>query len=181
MGGSLTPEEITEIRRSERYRNIKYFVESGTYHGDTTALVSPLFEHVYTIEIHEGLWRAASERFKQEKRDNITCLLGSSIDLLKGISDKVKDGAVFFLDAHISGTDSSWDGVHRVPIYEEIDQILHHRLGPSVFVIDDLRLWKQGIWDWAHVSNEGIVKKFVDNGYTVTNYHEKNDRFYVYI
>lgn len=181
MGGSLTPEEISEIRKSDRYNKIKYFVESGTYKGDTTSLVSPLFDQVYTIEIHEGLYKEAISRFKQENLENITCLLGNSLDLLGEVSSKVSDGAVFFLDAHISGSDSSWDGVHRVPIYEELDAILQHRLGPSVFVIDDLRLWVQGTWDWSHVTNEGIIKKFLDKEYHVLSYYEKNDRFYVYI
>ena len=179
MVGSLTPEELSSLSISKKHKDIKYFVETGTYKADTTLLVAPVYEHVYTTEIHEGLYQASKERAAQAGVKNITFLHGDSIELLREITPKVVDGAVFFLDAHISGCDSGWNGKNRVPIYEELDVILPHKLGPSVFILDDLRLWKQSVWDWAHITNEKIVQKFTEHGYTVVAFYEKNDRFYI--
>ena len=177
MGGPLTLEEIIEAKE---YNDIKYFVETGTYKADTTLLVSPFFDQVYSTEIHIALYNDAVMRAKQNDVTNVEFLFGNSISLLKDITPKVKEGAVFFLDAHISGADSGWDGKHRVPIFEELDVILREKLGPSVFIVDDLRLWKQKVWDWAHVTNEKILQKFEDCGYEVQRSYEKNDRFYVF-
>lgn len=180
MGGPLTATELDLIKTSKKHKNIKYFVETGTYKADTTILAAGLYDHVYTTEIHSGLHADAIDRAKQIGVDNITFLLGDSIQLLPDIVPRVQEGAIFFLDAHISGSDSGWNGTHRVPILEELDIILSHRVGPSVFIIDDLRLWKNEVWDWAHVTNDKIIQIFIKNGHTVATHYEKNDRFYIY-
>lgn len=175
MGGSLTDEELAEIKA----HNVKYFVESGTYKAETTLLVAPHFEHVYTVEIHEGLYEAAVERCKDV--ENITLVKGDSIKELGPITAKVTEGAVIFLDAHISGCDSGWNQINRVPIFQELDVILPNKLGPSVFIFDDLRFWTtQKAWDWAEISNMGILKKFKDHGYKIKMFYERNDRFWVF-
>lgn len=179
MGGSLTYAELQEASRNDAHQNIKYFVETGTYRCETTLLAAKHYEHVYTTEIHEGLHNESKQRAEREGVSNITFLLGDSTKLLSSITEKVKEGAVFFIDAHISGADSGWNGVHRVPIYEELEQILPHKVGPSVFIFDDLRLWKSGTWDWAHITSTGIVQKFLLAGYRVLSAYEKNDRFFV--
>jgi hypothetical protein len=180
MGGSLTPDEFADLKNGP-YAAIKYFVETGTYKADTTLLVAPLYEHVYSTEIHEGLHDAAIQRVADAGVTNITLLLGDSATLMQEIMPKVREGAVYFLDAHISGADSSWNGQDRVPVMLELDAILEHKIGPSVFIIDDLRFWTtQKAWDWSHVSNRNIVKKFKDRGIKVSSFYENNDRFYVF-
>ena len=178
MGGSLLYEEFSA--NMNNYKNIKYFVETGTYKADTTIAMSSHYDHVYTTEIHEGLYETSKKRAEDAGITNITFLRGNSIELLYDIVPKVLAGAVFFIDAHISGGDSSWNGVQRVPIMEELDVILSHKIGPSIFIIDDLRLWKDGVWDWAHVTNIDIVKLFIERGFKVKSFYEKNDRFYVF-
>jgi hypothetical protein len=180
MGGPLTPDEFVDLK-SGPYAAIKYFVETGTYKADTTLLVAPLYEHVYSTEIHEGLHNDALQRVADAGVNNITLLLGDSSTLMREIMPKVAEGAVYFLDAHISGADSSWNGQDRVPVMLELDAILEHKIGPSVFIIDDLRFWTtQKAWDWSHVSNGNIVKKFKDHGIKVSSFYENNDRFYVF-
>ena len=54
MGGSLKESEITNIKQvGLSYKNIKNFVETGTYKADSTILAAKHFDHVYTIEIFE--------------------------------------------------------------------------------------------------------------------------------
>jgi hypothetical protein len=183
MGGSLKESEITYIHQVDpKYKNIKNFVETGTYKADSTVIAAKHFENVYTIEIFEQLYEESKARADNEGITNITFYLGDSLDKLKEITPKVLDGAVFFIDAHISGSDSGWNGTTRVPIFEELDIILSNpSLGPSVFIVDDLRLWKSiKAWDWAHITNESIIQKFKDKNIKVSSYFEKSDRFYVF-
>lgn len=180
MGGSLTESELGIIHLSKIHSKINYFVETGTYKADTTLLAAKFFGHVYTTEIHQGLHAEAVERANQLGVTNVTFMHGDSIQLLREIVPKVLSGAVFFLDAHISGSDSGWNGTHRVPILEELDVILSHRVGPSVFIIDDVRLWKSSVWDWAHITTDKIIKIFMRNKHHVITHYEKDDRYYVY-
>ena len=181
MGGSLKQEELQDIKnRGEPYNNIKNFVETGTYKGDSTLIAAAEYEHVYTIEIFEPLFLESKQRAENEGVNNITFLLGDSTDQLSNIIPNVLDGAVFFIDAHISGGDSGWNGKIRVPLIEELDIILSYDIGPSVFIFDDLRLWKDKVWDWSHITNEFIIEKFKLKGIRLSSFFEKEDRFYVF-
>jgi len=179
MGGSLEYSEIHKFSTGAKYRAIKYFVETGTYMGDTTLMAAKHYEHVHTIEIHEGLYEQSKQRAVDEGVANVTFHLGDSIAILPEIVSKVKEGAVFFIDAHISGIDSGWNGVNRVPIMEELDIILSCEIGPSIIIIDDLRLWKQKTWDWSHVTTSNIVAKFKEHNTKIDSFLEFNDRLYI--
>ena len=179
MGGSLQFEEIWDvIGRRPEYKDIKNFVETGTYKGDTTLMASEHFSKVYTTEIVPALHEGSRKRAEEKGVKNITFLLGDSVKLLSEIMPNVSEGAVFFLDAHQSGGDTSNNG-KNVPIYEELDTILSFPLGKSLFIIDDVRLWKQRCWDWNHISGSQIVKKLIEKGRKVLAYFEKNDRFFI--
>ena len=121
------------------------------------------------------------ERANEEEVNNINFYLGDSLDCLPEIALKVRTGAIYFIDAHISGGDSSWNGKNRVPLIEELDIIISEPIGPSVFILDDLRLWKTiKAWDWEHITNESIIKKLKDKGIKIASYFEQNDRFFVF-
>ena len=179
MGGSLQYSEIQKVTTNAKHKYIKYFVETGTYIGDTTMMAAKHYKHVHTIEIHETLHEQSKNRAKEEGVENITFHLGDSLEILPKIIPEVKEGAVYFLDAHISGSDSSWNGTLRVPIMEELDIILLHKIGPSVIIIDDLRLWKQKTWDWAHITTERILLKFTEHKVRINSFLEYNDRLYI--
>ena len=107
--------------------------------------------------------------------------MGDSLSQLKHITPKVSDGCVYFIDAHISGCDSSWNNHIRVPLIEELDIILSNNIGPSVFIFDDVRLWKTNqAHDWSHISNDLILSKFELKNIQVFTSYEKDDRFYVF-
>ena len=182
MGGSLIEEEILHIKNQGKpYDNINNFIETGTYKGDTAIVAAKHFKNVYTIEIFEPLYIDSMVRALNEGISNIVFLLGDSLEKLNNIlPDVASDGAVFFIDAHISGGDSSWNNVNRVPLMEELDIILSYKIGPSVFIFDDLRLWKQKIWDWEHITNESIIRKFILRDIEISHIFEKNDRFYIF-
>lgn len=181
MGGSLKQEEILYIKNyGTPYNDIENFVETGTYKGDTTIMASKYFKNVYTIEIFEPLYNDSMLRASNEGINNIVFFLGDSLEQLKNIVPNVLKGAIFFIDAHISGGDSGWNNKNRVPLMEELDIILSHNIGPSVFIFDDLRLWKGKVWDWEHITNNSIIRKFILRNIEISYMFEKEDRFYVF-
>lgn len=193
MGGSLTENEILEYKKSEKHQNIKNFVETGTYQGETTRLVSNYFDNVYTIEIMETLFRNSIISSGGEHRIpngplikgtivnvyNMNFMYGDSVEMLKVITPLVKDGSIFFIDAHQSGCDTGNNGTW-VPLMEELEIILSTRLGPSIFIFDDVRLWKQKFWDWAHIDENRIFQIFEKFNYTIEKSYELNDRFWIF-
>jgi hypothetical protein len=181
MGGSLTEDEFKTI--NIKNNKIKNFVETGTYHADTTLMAAKHYDHVYTTEIVDKLFTDSKKRAEDEHVTNIDFLFGDSVELLDIIMPKIKDGAVFFLDAHQSGSDTSYNKKQLVPLLEELKKIFSYELGPSVFILDDLRFWKdQSITahDWAHISTPNVIRLFVENGKEVDDFYEFNDRFWVF-
>ena len=182
MGGSLTYDEIHNATKGRKHSYIKNFVETGTYMADTTLLAAKHYDNVFTTEIDTRRYEQSKKRAEDEGVTNIDFLFGDSIELLETIAPQVTDGAIFFIDAHISGSDSGWNGKIRVPLMEELSVILKHKIGPSVFILDDIRFWKgheKEAWDWSDISTEKVVKLFIDNGYDIATYYESNDRFFV--
>jgi hypothetical protein len=115
---------------------------------------------------------------KSSGRTNIEFLFGDSLELLPKIMPKVKTGAVFFLDAHSSGPDSGMNGTHVTPLMKELDIILNYELGPSIFILDDVRFWEEDV-NWRDVSTTKIVTKFIQHDFGISEAYVKNDRFWI--
>ena len=183
MGGSLNDDEINEILDMPVYKGqILNFVETGTYRGVSTMVAAQKIKNVYTIEICQELYESTKNDLLSKGFTNIEFIFGDSLTELPSIMDKINEtdgGAIYFIDAHISGSDSGWNNTNRVPIFEELDIILSYKIKPSVFIIDDLRLWKNNTWDWAHVTNEKLLSFFSERGVNVSTSYEKDDRFYI--
>ena len=182
MGGPLEYSEIiSACPQYEHYREIEYFVETGTYKGDTVISLSNHFKELYTMEIVPELFNSSKNRADKAGIENIRFLQGDSVQLLSNLPEHINKGAVFFLDAHQSGQDTSNNGMH-VPLLEELDVILRRNLDPSLFVFDDTRFWKnheKSAWDWEQVCIGTILTKFLNAGFGIYSAFEKNDRFFV--
>lgn len=181
MGGSLNEDEIINLK----YHDIKIFIETGTYKGESSILASKYFERVFTTEIYEPLYLYSKNKASKEiTGDRITFLLGNSVDLLNKILDSLDlISAVFFIDAHVSGNDSSWNKKELVPLLEELDVILKYKIEKSIFIFDDIRFWKNNkneAPDWKHIDTQVILDRFHNKNIIITNYYEKNDRLFVF-
>ena len=170
-------EILRVIAGREKYSNIKTFIETGTYKGRTMINLSPHFEKLYTIEISETLHKEAVKIAEALSITNVMYILGDSVRVLPSLTKNLSEGAIFFIDAHQSGTDTINNG-ENVPIYAELDAILSQPIGSSVFIIDDMRLWENKTHDWNHISTEAIIKK-IGEKMKVEGYIEQNDRLYV--
>jgi protein-L-isoaspartate O-methyltransferase len=78
---SLT-EEFLSILKNDL--NIKTFIETGTYLGETTLKASEIFDEVHSIELSKSLYDKAKTLFKN--KINIKLYYGDSKNILPIIS-----------------------------------------------------------------------------------------------
>jgi hypothetical protein len=117
--------------------SLKYFIETGTFLGNTACWASQYFEKVYTIENSEKLWQQASSRYSG--LGNVQFVMGDSRDKLQEVVIDIKSPAIFWLDAHWSGGITFGEG-NECPLLEELKVIVHESYEHFILV-DDARLY----------------------------------------
>lgn len=118
-------------------------VETGTFHGRTTAFFGYLFDKTFSIEVEKEYYDSASKRLRKCK--NIDLFLGSSPLVLSQILPKLKDERLlFYLDAHWQ---ADW------PLLKELEEIGKTHRDNCIIVIDDIKV--PGRADIPYDSYEG--------------------------
>ena len=82
---------------SKKY-DIKNFVETGTFKGNSSVWASNHFKNVYTIEIDETIYNETKNR--SDAGNNIEFILGNSKDEIPKVIEKLDGPAIFWLDGH---------------------------------------------------------------------------------
>lgn len=131
-----TPQAVKQnlIRDLAQKYSLDTFVETGTYLGSTTDAVKNIFNKIFTIELDKVLFKRASQKFEIFK--NITVFQGDSAKVLPKVLKKIKNPAIFWLDAHYSKGITT-KGAKETPIWEELTAILGHKIKYHVLLIDD--------------------------------------------
>jgi hypothetical protein len=106
-------ELLKEILLFKKRYNIKTIIETGTWIGNTTELLSYIFDKVITIEIDPQFYIDAS---RLDKLQNVTRLLGDSSEWLEKIYLYDKEYTLIFLDAHSFG--------HGCPLNQELEALI---------------------------------------------------------
>lgn len=125
------------------------WVETGTYRGDTTAMLAGFGGPVHTIEPAVDLHRQAKERFRDQL--NVVVHLGLSEDVLPGLLPTLTGPVSFWLDGHWSGGET-FRGPTDCPLLQELTAI-ETRLRcdeRTVLLIDDIRCCDPGRPEFAH-------------------------------
>jgi len=129
------------LRAYAKRFELRTFVETGTFLGDTTAAMKPYVDRVVTIEISPDLAAHARERFADAL--NVQVLEGDSGSLLPDVLASLHEPALFWLDGHYSGGITA-RGDADTPVRAELSAILDHPVRTHVILIDDARDFKGG-------------------------------------
>jgi len=133
-------EKHATLRDYARRFGCRVLVETGTYQGDTVAAVRREFDEVYTIELHEELYRRARWRFVFDRHVHVR--QGDSAEELDRVLPELEQPTLFWLDAHYSaGGVTSAKGKYDPPLLYELEAILGLREPRHVVLIDDARLF----------------------------------------
>jgi len=152
----------------------KYFIETGTYHGETTLRMEGFFERIFTIELSTYLYQLFTSR--NYDKNKITALLGDSGEELSKVIPHLDGDAIFFLDGHYSSGITA-QGVKDCPLLEELEVINKNLQHGAIVIIDDLRLFGTKMnEDWTYITKESLLEKIEKR---VEKSFDINDRFVI--
>lgn len=114
------------------------WVETGTFLGDTAALLAQHARAVHTIEPDPALYEQAARRFHQDPK--VRVIRGLSEEVLPGLLASLSGPVNFWLDGHYSGG-ITHQGPIDCPVRQELQAIAdhRHRFARLTVLIDDLR------------------------------------------
>lgn len=133
---SPTPHLIKQkiIKKYASKYSIKTFVETGTYLGTMVNTTKNIFDRIFTIELDKLLYMRSKKKFAKFK--HILVLFGDSAKILPKVLKKIKEPALFWLDAHYSDGITA-KGKLNTPVIKEIKSILNHKIKGHIILIDD--------------------------------------------
>lgn len=151
-----------QIIRNNNLNN-SIWIETGTYYGETTNILSKISKKVISIEADKRLCGLANDRFKE--KDNVEIINGKSENVLNEILKNNIDAKniCLYLDAHLcsdhmTGHNTFGNENNGTPIMKEMmiiekDIINRERL---VILIDDIRLFDKNFQNYS--SKNDLVK-----------------------
>ena len=157
-GGGIRPyyfvKQQVVINYAKKF-GINIFIETGTYYGDMIDAIRNNFKKIYSIELDNGLFQLAQEKYSKLK--HIQIINGDSADKLKDILLEINEPSLFWLDGHYSGPGTA-KGSLETPLLKELNLIFNHSIQNHVILIDDARQF--GTSDYPSV---GELKKIISN------------------
>ncbi|BCX50023.1 glycosyltransferase group 1 family [Haloferula helveola] len=131
--------------------DLKLFVETGTFKGDTVEMMRPYFERIYSIELADKFYGEAKKRFAGVSK--IELFHGDSGKLMPEVVAKLDAPTLFWLDGHYSGGDTA-QGELKAPVWPELRAIFAGMKERFVVLIDDARCFRNvGGEDYPAVSD----------------------------
>lgn len=171
---------------NDNYRKYPVFIETGTYIGETTFAMEPLFNQVYTFEIKEEFYRNVLRNYNGNK---IHFILGDSSKKFIEVLPTITSPAIFFLDGHWSAGNTG-RGDKDCPLYEELSSINTLFVNEAIIIIDDMRLCGMGprkgneVCDWESVNIDSLKKVVIErttDSYLLPSSHAPNDRLIIHL
>jgi hypothetical protein len=126
------PEQL--VLNLNQVARLSYFIETGTFYGNTAVWAANHFDNVITIEIDEEISKRAASRANNPK--NINYLVGSSALMLSKVVSELNQPAFFWLDGHYSGPGTGGES-NECPLMFELETAFSSH--GSVIMIDDAR------------------------------------------
>jgi hypothetical protein len=115
-----------------------YFVETGTYSGETVQAGLSTFRRIWSIELSPEFAAAAKKRFASQP--HVRIIHGDSGKLLREVVPQLDQPTLFWLDGHYCG-DHTAKGATECPILSELDAVFSGHAASDVILIDDARLF----------------------------------------
>ncbi len=132
VGWSLSPDLFNDFKN---LFNVKTFVESGTYLGETALKAARYFDAVHTVELSPMLY----SEFKKKARvlQNVIAYYGNSADVFPVFLSRLSGSNIlFWLDGHYSAGNTAFS---KNPLIAELNAIRDSSIKNSVILIDDIR------------------------------------------
>ena len=168
------------------YTKYKSFVETGTFLGETTFVMEPLFEKIFTVEIKRDIYDRVRSRYSGNK---IEFLLGDSSEVFTTILPTINTDCIFFLDGHYSSGNTG-KGLKDCPLIEELSSINSLFVKGGIIIVDDCRMFGKGPLNssfaehWEDITESTVLNALgsrIINMYYLDSRIAKNDRLIIHI
>ena len=164
-----SPDVIKHQVLASNNLNESLWIETGTYYGETTKLLSKISKKTISIEADKNLYETSKKKLKDLK--NVIILNGKSEDLLnKVISENLNfKNICIYLDAHLCqdhlrNTKTFGSETTATPILNELEVVTKYinNFEKIVVLIDDIRLFqgsfqnypnKNALVEWCKENN----------------------------
>jgi hypothetical protein len=148
--------------------NNSTWIETGTFHGETTKFLSRISNGVISIEPDETLYSQAVSKFLGV--ENIVLINSTSEEVFDHIVGKLSGNVNFWLDGHYSGP-GTFKATQETPIVFELNTISKYRnnFQNILVLIDDFRLFSV---DEEYPKKEFLVEWANLNGFSWTVEHD---------
>ncbi len=149
--------KMNVVKHYVRAYGVRTFIETGTYLGSMLEYIATTGAQCHSVEIDPVIYDRAKSILSRHK--NIILHLGDSGVVIPNLLSTLNEPAVFWLDAHYSG---SFTGKSEVdtPVSAELDMILSHSIKNHVILIDDARDFN-GSNNYPKISD--VLKYFDDH------------------
>ena len=146
--------KIAVLKAYAAWCKARVFVETGTWKGETTAAMQPLFPTVCSIELAPNWASRARQMFA--RTPNVEIIEGDSAKVLPDLLGRIHERCLFWLDGHWCGNDTG-GAVLSSAVMGELETILAHEISDHVLIIDDARYFV-GAYGYPTVDQ---VRRFV--------------------
>jgi len=150
------------------------WVETGTYLGQTTQILSKNGLKVFSIEPEPTLFANASQYFR--KFGNVEIIKGTSEQIFPILLPKINGDVNFWLDGHYSAG-NTFKGPQDTPILDELKHIadnLNHFKKVCV-LIDDIRCFNPHIEEYSTYPSLNVLVAWANENQL--NWHIEHDIF----
>lgn len=163
---------FVKLKILDTAKNVDFWIETGTFMGDTTLYLGKNLCQVVSFEPSKELAEAATLRFIAHP--NIRIINSQSEDRLDEVLTNVSpltNHLAFWLDGHFSEGDT-YRGSKETPIISELEAIAKHnsRFEEITIFIDDFRCFVTGMTDYPTPSFLTIWAE--DNGFEWNVQHD---------
>ena len=158
-GNAPPPFKRMVIAAYLRRYQLKRFVETGTYLGDTLAMVAQ-DQRIQCTSIELSAAYAHKARLRFQNNLNVEILEGDSGLLMTQLIKTIEQPTLFWLDGHYSAGDTARGSVNT-PISKELQAILSSNIRGHVVLIDDIRHFN-GTQDYPYL--DAVLRSIRETG-----------------
>lgn len=143
-----SPSDIKRAVLVRHSRSNVTWVETGTFMGDTAALLAKHSKHVHTIEPDKTLHEKAATRFENDPKVN--AIRGVSEEVFPQLLPTLNGAVNFWLDGHYSGG-ITFQGTTDCPVRDELLHIEKNmeNFEKVIVLIDDIRCFRPEVPEFS--------------------------------
>ena len=142
------------------------WVETGTYLGETTRILSKHGAYIYSVEPSLTLFLGVQKYFSKNK--NIEIINGTSEEILPSLLPKINGNVNFWLDGHYS-SGITYKGSQDTPILDELECIAHNLIhfNKVCILVDDIRCFNPNVKEYSNYPSLNLLVDWANSN----NFH----------